>query len=56
MKLGQKRQGITEKRRGNDSNSHLDFFCSNSIEANEESVLILDEETGDGVEIEILDR
>ena len=56
VKLGRKRQGVTEKRRGKDSNSHLDFFCSNSIEANEESVLILDEETGDGVEIEILDR
>ena len=53
MKLSQK---ITEKRRGKDSNSHADFFCSNSIEANEESVLILDEETEDGVEIEILDR
>ena len=34
----------------------LIIFCSNSIEANEESVLILDEETEDGVEIEILDR
>ena len=26
VKLGQKRQGITEKRRGKDSNSHLDYF------------------------------
>ena len=32
------------------------FFGSNSTEANEKSVLILDEETEDGVEIEILDR
>ena len=56
VKLGQKRQGKTEKRRGKDSIHILIFFCSNSIEANEESVLILDEETGDGVEIEILDR
>ena len=32
------------------------FFGSNSTEANERSVLILDEETEDGVEIEILER
>ena len=32
------------------------FFCSNSIEANEKSVLILDVETEDGVEVEILER
>ena len=56
MKFCETKPKDNGKKRGKDSNSHADFFCSNSIEANEESVLILDEETEDGVEIEILDR
>ena len=45
------------KKKGKKLDIHPGYFlCSNSTEANEMSVLILDEETEDGVEIEILER
>ena len=49
--------GDNEKKKGERlQNTSWLFFCSNSTEANEKSVLILDEETEDDVEVEILER